>query len=282
MLIVDPGRKDRGRGRQPDRFVRTGHVKDDPDTSWVYARLDPADVVYLEATTQLLADLQAAHGDTRSNDARRATAFGRLGNPAAVVQALGVHTTRGLDPVPESEGDTQVIMDAAARLAPLFTPRTQVYVHLVPDALADPDTVTRVEEYGPVLARQIAALTQGSKVRVTPVVHVDGAGITVDQYEIPAKMREHVLLAHPQECFPYSSRETRHLDLDHIRPYVPGVSGQTSPANLAPLSRRAHRLKTHAGWQFDHPDLGTYVWRSPAGQQAAVSPHGTIRYPARQ
>ncbi|MDR0284497.1 MAG: 13E12 repeat family protein, partial [Propionibacteriaceae bacterium] len=289
VLTVDPERHQRFRRRQPDRFVRTGPVKDDPATSWVYARLDPADVIYLEATTQLLADLHATHGDTRSNDARRATAFGQLGNPAAIVQTLGVHTTRGLDPVPETEGDTQAIVNQAARLAPLFTPRTQVYVHLVPDALTDPDTITRVEQFGPVLASQVAALTRGSRIRVTPVVHVDGVGITVDQYEIPARIREHVLLAHPQECFPYSSRESRHLDLDHIRPYTdedreqtdlsvcrgrgrccrseatthtPGTPGQTSPSNLAPLSRRAHRLKTHAGWQYDQPNPGTYLWQS--------------------
>jgi hypothetical protein len=282
VLTVDPDHHQRFRHHQPDRFVRTGHLKDDPATSWVYARLDPADVVYLEATTQLLADLHASQGDSRSNDARRASAFGQLGNPAAVIQTLGVHTTRGLDPVPDTEGDTQAIVNQAARLAPLFTPRTQVYVHLVPDALTDPDTVTRVEQFGPLLASQIAALTRGSKVRVTPVVHVDGVGITVDQYEIPARIREHVLLAHPQECFPYSSRESRHLDFDHIRPYVPGTPGQTSPGNLAPLSRRAHRLKTHAGWQYDQPDPGTYLWQSAAGQQAVISPHGTRSYPTRQ
>jgi len=51
--------------------------------------------------------------------------------------------------------------------------------------------------------------------------------------------------------FPWSSIESGHLDLDHTKPWQPGVAGQTSPDNLARLSRRAHRVKTLAGWRLE-------------------------------
>ena len=160
----------------------------------------------------------------------------------------------------------------AQTLVPVFTPR---YVHVCADTLADLDTLARVEGIGPVLASQVARLTRGTRIRVTPVLHLDDDTIGVDQYEIPAWMRDRVVLRSPHDVFPWSSIESRHLDLDHTIAYQPGQPGQTTPANLGPLSRRAHRVKTHAGWQLTQPSPGVFDWHIGAGQTIRVDSTGS-------
>jgi hypothetical protein len=104
----------------------------------------------------------------------------------------------------------------------------------------------------------------------------------VDAYEIPSRIRERVRLAHPVEVFPYGTRESHGaIDLDHIEPYDPhGRAGQTSTTNLAPLSRFAHRVKTHArGWDVHRVDPKTLEWTTPHGFRFEVGPTGTHRLP---
>ncbi|MCL2784599.1 MAG: hypothetical protein FWD55_04020, partial [Propionibacteriaceae bacterium] len=62
----------------------------------------------------------------------------------------------------------------------------------------------------------------------------------------------------------------RHLDLDHTNPYRAGETGQTRVSNLGPLSRRAHRLKTHAGWRLEQTSEGCFTWYTPAGQEVII------------
>jgi len=264
---------------RPQRFVRTRGDHDDPDTGWLTARLDRADVIFWDAMIQLGAD-QLAAGHTNSDvtdDERRATAFGIMANPAAAVAWLGVPTTRGMDQKPETDADKAAFIRRAKKLVHKFAPRTQVYVHMFAGAFGDPDMLARVEGIGPILASQVARITQSTKVRVTPAIHLDSTTIAVDQYEIPARIRERVLLVSNHEVFPWSSTESRHLDLDHTIPYRPGVKGLTSTDNLGALSRRAHRVKTHASWQLTQPKPGTYIWQTPAGQAIQVDNQGTRR-----
>jgi hypothetical protein len=247
--------------------------------SWVTARLDRADAIYLDATVQLIADKLAANGDQTNQNQRRARALGILANPAAAIQLTTVHTNRDMNPIPASDTDQQTFVETAARLIPAFTPRTQVYVHMYADTLTDPDAVARVETIGALLNDQIAEITRGSRVKVTPVVHVDGVGITVDSYEIPHTIREQVLLRLSHDVFPWSSIEARKLDLDHTKRYQAGGLGQTRPANLGPLSRRSHRVKTFAGWTLEQPSPGVFIWRSGSGQTIQVDQSGSHRIP---
>ena len=46
--------------------------------------------------------------------------------------------------------------------------------------------------------------------------------------------------------------------------------------NTAPLCRRHHRAKTHAGWTYTALERGTYVWTSPHGYQYLRDHHGTL------
>src|SRR5699024_2503688 len=48
---------------------------------------------------------------------------------------------------------------------------------------------------------------------------------------------------------------------------------------LAPLCRRHHRAKTHAGWSYVMVTPGTYLWHSPGGTTALVDARGTFRVP---
>jgi len=120
------------------------------------------------------------------------------------------------------------------------------------------------------------------QVKLTPVVHVGGAGETVDMYETPLRIRNQVILRDPYDVAPWSSTLSRNCDVDHTIPFEPGVVGQTRADNLGPLSRRYHRAKTLAGWQLEQPDLGVFLWETPTGQRFQVDKTGTHRLPSRE
>ena len=69
------------------------------------------------------------------------------------------------------------------------------------------------------------------------------------------------------------------MDFDHTTPYDPhGPSGQTGTHNSAPLRRRHHRWKTHAGYTYKPTDDGQgYLWTTPHGLQARTDHTGTHR-----
>ena len=112
-------------------------------------------------------------------DHRRSKALGLLANPAAVVQRIGVHTTRNLDPVPTSQADTDQIIKEAAALAPKLETTTQAYVHFCANDLDAENLVARFEQIGPVITHHVQRITKGSQIRLTPVIHVDGLGVGV-------------------------------------------------------------------------------------------------------
>jgi hypothetical protein len=59
-------------------------------------------------------------------------------------------------------------------------------------------------------------------------------------------------------------------DLDHVIPRSQG--GTTTRTNLAPLTRRWHRLKTFGGWQLRRHGRG-WEWTSPTGRKHHTYPH---------
>ena len=245
----------RQRATDAPRHVWVGGDTRDRLTGWVSARLDRRDALCLDSTVQMLADKLAVDGDGSTVDERRAKALGLLADPGAALQLV--------ENTPCATGTTA------------FTPRTQVYVHVHAENLGDGDAVARVEQIGPLLVSQVAALTQASRVTLTPVIHVEATADPVDAYEIPDRIRRQVLAREPHDVFPWSSTPSRHLDLDHTIGYQPGIPGQTRPDNLGPLSRKAHRIKTHAGWRLDQPTPGVFLWHTAAGQQARVDHLGT-------
>ncbi|TCO32669.1 uncharacterized protein DUF222 [Kribbella steppae] len=163
---------------------------------------------------------------------------------------------------------------------PLRPGQTEIYVHLTDHTLATGTGVLRVEDLGPLLAGQLSELVGHGPYVVKPVIDLNDA-VSVDAYEIPDRIRERVKLIHPVELFPYGTRETHAaMDLDHIEPYDPlGPPGQTTPANLAPLRRFPHRVKTHGRWKVRRLDPRTLEWLTPNGFAFHVDPTGTHRAP---
>ncbi|MFI5694083.1 DUF222 domain-containing protein [Kribbella sp. NPDC051586] len=157
--------------------------------------------------------------------------------------------------------------------------QAEIFVHLTDLTLATGNGVLRAEGIGPLLADQLTELVGHAPYTVKPVIDLNDT-VSADAYEIPTRIRERVRLTYPVELFPYGTREThRTIDLDHIQPYNPhGPSGQTSTRNLAPLSRFAHRVKTHAhGWDVRRIDFKTLEWTTPHGFTFEVGPTGTHR-----
>lgn len=100
----------------------------------------------------------------------------------------------------------------------------------------------------------------------------------VDAYEVPDRLREHVIARNPVEVFPWSSRPSRSAQMDHTLAYdasAPAGSGQTRGPNLGPLGIRVHRWKTHGGVQLEQPSPGVFTWRTRAGFEYLVTPEGT-------
>jgi hypothetical protein len=125
-------------------------------------------------------------------------------------------------------------------------PRAIVYVHLAAEALTTGIGIARVEDVGPtLLGRLHALLGDHCTISLKPVIDLPAGHIPVDAYEIPASLREQILLRYPADVFPYAAAVSRRIDLDHTIPYLDpdegGPPGQTRIGNLGPYVRRGHR-----------------------------------------
>ncbi|WP_179229194.1 DUF222 domain-containing protein [Parenemella sanctibonifatiensis] len=98
-------------------------------------------------------------------------------------------------------------------------PKAQLVVHVTDASLKD-GGVARVEGVGPVLTSWLKDLLADSHVTVRPVLAPDQAWAT-EAYEIPEAMREWVTLRNPTSIFPFSTRNSRKLDIDHTIPWAP-------------------------------------------------------------
>jgi Domain of unknown function (DUF222) len=159
-------------------------------------------------------------------------------------------------------------------------PRAVIYVHLSAEALTAGSGIARVENLGPVLLSRLSLLLgQLCTINLKPVIDLPAGHTPVDAYEIPATLREQLLLRNPADVFPYAASVSRSIDVDHTIPYLSpdkgGPPGQTRIGNLGPHVRRHHRNKTHGGWQVRQPEPGTWLWRSPHGKIYLINPSGT-------
>ncbi|MDF9716293.1 hypothetical protein INN71_15250 [Nocardioides sp. ChNu-153] len=261
----------------------------------VHGTLDLADALELNNAVQRVAADLAAAGCEADLDVRRSMAVGELARRQTALDLYGADPAGGEPAVTSTRAPARQVV---------------LYVHLSDAAITahrsggpgiDPATgrtgiaLARLENTRSlVTADQVRdwCRTPGTKIVVKPVIDL-AEHVAVDAYEIPDRIAERVRLDRPTCAFPYCGRPARGLDLDHIEPYrsnaAPGA-GQSSTANLAPLCRGHHRLKTHASptgssppggdpparrWRYDRDPLGTYLWTSPHGLQYAVDPTGT-------
>lgn len=248
-----------------DRTVRFG--KPEAGTTDMYASLEARDARALDDTINQIARSMGRAGDARTREQRRASALGLLADPAAALDWLnGSAATPG-----------QTTKASGARRG-----RAVVHVHLAAGTIADPDSgVARIEGFGPLTTGSLPEFLTGSNVTVRPVVD-DALIAPVDSYEIPERIRDAVHRRHPVENFPFSSRGSRSLDLDHLDRYRHGADwepGQTGTHNLTPLSRRVHRAKTAGAWHVMETSTGHYAWRSPLGREYVIDLDGTTTPP---
>ena len=236
-----------------ERFVRIRNLGD--GTALLTARAEAADALRFSRLLDQLAGGLSLAGSTDEHDVLRAEALGVLADPEAAVALLAG---------PDGE--------------PGGTPRrrrrrtAELVVHFAPG-----EGVGRCEELGPVLAEQVREWVGHDQVVVRPVVDL-ADNPSVDAYEIPDAIARVVRWRNLYDVFPWSGRTSRGLDLDHTQPFRHGPGrprGQTNPDNLGPLSRRAHRAKTHSGWQVAQPFPGVFEWRSPLGFRYRVDADGS-------
>ena len=248
LATVDPD----GFGRQTQLTSRYCDVREtgEPTSREITAWVDAADATFFDTTIRQIADALQTQGDTGNLDQRRAKAVGVIANPTAALELINQSGVK----------------------APL--PKTQVYVHMFDETLAAGEGLARVEGQGPVMVAHLKHVLGHSNVRLTQVIHTSN-DFAVDQYEVPDRLREAVVLRNNFEVFPWSATPARHLDLDHTVACLPGRPGQTRPSNLGPLSRRVHRAKTHGGFQVKQLEPGVFAWLTPHGQQFLIGPNGT-------
>jgi hypothetical protein len=115
------------------------------------------------------------------------------------------------------------------------------------------DDPTRLEQSGPLTARQARDLLGHSRVILTPVLDLPGIA-PVDAYEIPGQMREAVFIKSAgASCFPYSDIQGRHQQVDHTIPH--------------PKARPASAMRDRLRYRSTVPRRtanGMYDNRSPA------------------
>src|SRR3954469_6723237 len=231
----------------------------------VTGTLDLADALDLDAAvTRGAADLKDL-GCEEPLDVRRSLAVGVMARRQLT-----------LDLNPDEADDAE-----AARSAGLKTKPRQVvlYVHISQAALTGTSVggcdLARVENTrGFVSADQVRGWCANPDTQVTmkPVIDLNDP-LRVDAYEIPDRLKEHIVLRDGHCVFPGCGRPARRADNDHIDERARG--GDSDTRNLAPLCRGHHRHKTHGGWTYLMLQPGIYLWRSPLGQRALVTGAGT-------
>jgi hypothetical protein len=237
----------------------------------MFARIEAADAVWVDATIQRVADLLAADPDLRAThhpeladkptrDQLRAAAFGWLARPHDLAELLGL-----LDQTPEQETRRRA--------------RATVFVHLHQAALdgtaSSAIARTNGADLGPLLRDQVCQLLGHANVTLKPVVDLN-TGSSVDGYEHPQSVKERTMLRTVGTAFPHANSVGGRVDHDHCSPYDPGgPPGQTGDHNDAPLDRHSHRAKTHLSYQIEQLAPGAYLWTTPNGLIRLVNHTGT-------
>ncbi|GEP33325.1 hypothetical protein NSZ01_10930 [Nocardioides szechwanensis] len=215
-------------------------------------RAEWADLKDFDKALSLVAAALKRDGNTEPLDVRRAMAIGVLADPARALALIN-----GEEP-------------------PAPTREVVAYVHLTEEAVRGLDPLARDEHGRTWLEATFRAwcLRTDRHVTVRPVIDLNDSHPGCEGYTPSESLRERVILRNPTCVFPHCARPSRACDLDHLIPWLEG--GPTTEANLAPLCRHHHRLKTHAGWRYQSLAPGTFLWHEPHGQWLITAPTGTV------
>jgi len=125
-----------------------------------------------------------------------------------------------------------------------------------------------------------------TKITICPVLDLNARLVSAGRFATDLQ-REQLHLRDQTCAAPHCTRPARHLDADHIDPWVdPDETGsdadtggrdkssppgrddpelQTTSDNLGSLCRHHHRAKTLAGWSYQQLFPGVFFWESPHG-----------------
>ncbi len=289
------------------RRCRTVEVRPGVDglTEW-FASLPTATSAAAWSAVESLAGEYRAVDPDLSVPESRADAFGDLLLRNVHVTAkvtLGVPVVTGApgpapaaEPVPVERirydrGDDDTVVDhdtgELVRLGDL-TPASREelsWVEMSPETAGDVATVvhpvsdgcavsgTRLAGLGWVEPHTVAGLLKTLPLDVARAVLDAHTGTlashTANAYRPPAAMREFVTTRDGTCRMWGCTRRADHTDLDHTRPWP---DGPTTPANLAGLCRRHHRMKQHGRWRYTMTDDGTITWISTTGRTRTTEP----------
>ena len=162
------------------------------------------------------------------------------------------------------------------RPAPAPSKHTTLFLHISDLAVLGLDPVGRNETGNrAVLDQQIRDWCGRTDSHLTVTSVLDLADhARSDAYEARGRLRDRSDLVAGRCVFPFCDRSARRCDHDHVVPH--GDGGATCDCNIAPLCRRHHRLKTHAGWRYTVVETGVWLWSDPHGQQFLRDTEGTL------
>jgi hypothetical protein len=128
--------------------------------------------------------------------------------------------------------------------------------------------------FGPVvadIARQVTAEQADAEWRYTISDPDTGQAISngITRRRPTTGQRRYVQARHPVCVFPGCRMPAVDCDLDHRIPY--GEGGPTLTANLAPLCRYDHQIRTNAGWTHRQTPNGRHEWTTKLGHTYATS-----------
>ncbi|MGH3793866.1 MAG: DUF222 domain-containing protein [Pseudonocardiaceae bacterium] len=233
VLAADPDATTRRhRAARGDRRVQLHPHPDGMAALWALLPADDATAAY--ARLDILArDLPA--DDPRGMDARRADALTDL--------LLG----RDVHGEPQTTVEVQVNLDVATLTG-----------------LAD--NPGDLAGYGPIPAEMARELvTAARRWRAALVDEHTGQLTDLSAAYRPRRLLNLFVQARDRTCcFPGCRQPAHRCDLDHTIPHDDG--GPTVAANLGPLCRYHHRLKTHTSWSLCQPEPGLFLWTSPTGR----------------
>ncbi len=269
LIQADPEKAlEREEARHAGRYLNVGDIESGHVGVW--GQLDAADGIALDQALDQLADslddnnvVDLGAGRAAGKDQRRAIALGIMARETLGQALLPTRTAN--PPANPTLG------------RPTSPRRAELIIHLDGGDLNDTDSgVAHVDHWGHLRLGKLPELLTGCHITIRPVVGGDMPA--VDSYQVPDAMRLALEARNPTDVFPYGNKPSSQCDLDHTIPFNHRDrhgTGQTRPGNLGPLSRFAHRLKTHGGWQCEQPAPGCYLWRSPLGYQYLVTAQGT-------
>ncbi|TGN65449.1 HNH endonuclease [Nocardioides eburneiflavus] len=274
-------------------------------TMRIEAEVDLADALDLDRAVAHGAEVQKALGSELPIDARRAKALGDLARTQTALDLarldlggpdLAGHDVTGRDDAArtattdtDTDTDTDADADAVADDQPSLPAARQVIIHAHFDASLSGDTTVfgptgRMENHQRlVLLDQIRSWCADThtEVSVKPVIDLN-AELTAQGYEIPARIREQIVLRDRTCVFGWCTRPARRCDIDHIIAFDHDAHaegraqpGPTATSNLAALCRFHHRLKTHSAWHYTMTEPGVFEWTSPHGQRYRRDHTGT-------